>query len=181
MIAEPLTSRKHTVGKAKRLAFKITGAVISLPVRPFVHTGHKLSRPDEKWGCFVEPCYRGGVRPTKDRTERSRHEWPAQGLSFAHDAGSPGSCPCSRACPWTASAPADLRHCRHRADRLADDGRLTLRLPVVPGYDWDAVRAFLAARLLNRISLAASDHSGSQRGQRPMGGRVRNNLGNCRG
>ena len=45
-------------------------------------------------------------------------------------------------------APTDLRNRRHRADRLAADGGLTLRLPVVPGYDWDTVRGFLAVRLV---------------------------------
>ena len=47
--------------------------------------------------------------------------------------------------------PTDLRHRRHRADRLAADGGLTLRLPVVPGYDWDAMRAFLAARAATHL------------------------------
>jgi AraC family transcriptional regulator of adaptative response / DNA-3-methyladenine glycosylase II len=42
--------------------------------------------------------------------------------------------------------PTDLRNRRQRADRLAADGGLALRLPVLPGYDWDAVRTFLAAR-----------------------------------
>ncbi|MET7459131.1 AlkA N-terminal domain-containing protein [Nonomuraea sp. NPDC005501] len=44
------------------------------------------------------------------------------------------------------ASPTDLRDRRHRADRLVADGGLALRLPVVPGYDWDAVRDFLAAR-----------------------------------
>jgi AraC family transcriptional regulator of adaptative response / DNA-3-methyladenine glycosylase II len=44
------------------------------------------------------------------------------------------------------AAPADLRRRRRRADRLAADGGLALRLPVLPGYDWDAMRAFLGAR-----------------------------------
>jgi AraC family transcriptional regulator of adaptative response / DNA-3-methyladenine glycosylase II len=48
-------------------------------------------------------------------------------------------------------APTDLRNRRHRADRLAADGGLTLRLPVVPGYDWDTVRGFLAVRLIPRV------------------------------
>jgi AraC family transcriptional regulator, regulatory protein of adaptative response / DNA-3-methyladenine glycosylase II len=46
------------------------------------------------------------------------------------------------------AAPTDLRLRRHRGDRLVADGGLALRLPVVPGYDWDAVRALLAARLV---------------------------------
>src|SRR5580698_7350710 len=41
-----------------------------------------------------------------------------------------------------------LRNRRHRADRLAADGGLTLRLPVLAGYDWDQMRGFLALRLL---------------------------------
>jgi AraC family transcriptional regulator, regulatory protein of adaptative response / DNA-3-methyladenine glycosylase II len=45
-------------------------------------------------------------------------------------------------------APTDLRNRRHRADRLAADGGLTLRLPVLSGYDWDLIRGFLALRLL---------------------------------
>jgi AraC family transcriptional regulator, regulatory protein of adaptative response / DNA-3-methyladenine glycosylase II len=44
------------------------------------------------------------------------------------------------------ASPTDLRSRRRRADRLAADGGLTLRLPVVPGYDWDTMRTFLAAR-----------------------------------
>ena len=53
--------------------------------------------------------------------------------------------------------PTDLRSRRHRAGRLAADGGLTLRLPVVPGYDWDAVRAFLAARLLPGVEAVDGD------------------------
>jgi AraC family transcriptional regulator of adaptative response / DNA-3-methyladenine glycosylase II len=34
--------------------------------------------------------------------------------------------------------PTDLRNRRHRADRFAADGRLTLRLPVVPQLSWVA-------------------------------------------
>ena len=44
------------------------------------------------------------------------------------------------------ASPTDLRRRRHRADRLVTDGGLALRLPVPPGYDWAAVRAFLGAR-----------------------------------
>ncbi len=44
------------------------------------------------------------------------------------------------------ASPSDLRRRRHRADRLVTDGGLALRLPVPPGYDWTAVRAFLGAR-----------------------------------
>jgi AraC family transcriptional regulator of adaptative response / DNA-3-methyladenine glycosylase II len=53
--------------------------------------------------------------------------------------------------------PTDLRNRRHRADRLAADGGLTLRLPVVPGYDWDAMRAFLAARLVPGVEAVDGD------------------------
>ena len=53
--------------------------------------------------------------------------------------------------------PTDLRHRRHHADRLAADGGLTLRLPVMPGYDWDAMRAFLAARLVPGVEAVDGD------------------------
>jgi len=53
--------------------------------------------------------------------------------------------------------PTELRHRRRRADRLAADGGLTLRLPVVPGYDWDAMRAFLAARLVPGVEAVDGD------------------------
>ena len=49
------------------------------------------------------------------------------------------------------ASPTDLRGRRHRADRLAADGGLALRLPVVPGYDWDAMRTFLAARAVPQV------------------------------
>ena len=55
------------------------------------------------------------------------------------------------------ASPAGLRQRRHRADRLAADGGLTLRLPVVPGYDWDAMRAFLAARLVPGVETAGGE------------------------
>jgi AraC family transcriptional regulator of adaptative response / DNA-3-methyladenine glycosylase II len=54
-------------------------------------------------------------------------------------------------------SPTSLRQRRHRADRLAADGGLTLRLPVVPGYDWDAVRGFLAARLVPGVETVDGD------------------------
>ncbi len=56
------------------------------------------------------------------------------------------------------ASPTGLRHRRHRADRLAADGGLTLRLPVVPGYDWDAMRAFLAARLVPGVEAVDGDN-----------------------
>lgn len=49
------------------------------------------------------------------------------------------------------AAPTELRARRRRADRLAADGGLALRLPVAPGYDWDAVRSFLAARAIPEV------------------------------
>jgi AraC family transcriptional regulator, regulatory protein of adaptative response / DNA-3-methyladenine glycosylase II len=55
------------------------------------------------------------------------------------------------------ASPTDLRNRRHRADRLAADGGLTLRLPVMPGYDWDAMRAFLAARLVPGVEAVDGD------------------------
>ena len=39
-------------------------------------------------------------------------------------------------------------------DRLAADGGLALRLPVTPGYDWAAVRSFLAARAIPGVEVA---------------------------
>lgn len=44
------------------------------------------------------------------------------------------------------ASPAELRARRRRADRLAADGGLTLRLPVPAPYDWDGVVAFLDQR-----------------------------------
>src|SRR5579862_5751290 len=55
------------------------------------------------------------------------------------------------------ASPTDLRSRRHLADRLAADGGLTLRLPVVPGYDWDAMRTFLAARLVPGVEAVDGD------------------------
>jgi AraC family transcriptional regulator, regulatory protein of adaptative response / DNA-3-methyladenine glycosylase II len=55
------------------------------------------------------------------------------------------------------ASPTDLRNRRHRADRLAADGGLTLRLPVVPGYDWEAMRTFLAARLVPGVEAVDGD------------------------
>ncbi|WP_232665670.1 AlkA N-terminal domain-containing protein [Pseudonocardia sp. TRM90224] len=46
------------------------------------------------------------------------------------------------------ASPTELRGRRRRSDRLVTDGGLALRLPVLPGYDWDGVRAILAARAL---------------------------------
>jgi AraC family transcriptional regulator, regulatory protein of adaptative response / DNA-3-methyladenine glycosylase II len=54
-------------------------------------------------------------------------------------------------------SPASLRGRRHRADRLAADGGLALRLPVTPGYDWDAVRSFLAARAIPGVEVIDGD------------------------
>ena len=53
--------------------------------------------------------------------------------------------------------PGKLRARRHRADRLAADGGLALRLPVLPGYDWDAMRAFLAARAIPGVEAVDGD------------------------
>lgn len=50
-------------------------------------------------------------------------------------------------------SPAILRGRRHQADRLAADGGLALRLPVASGYDWDAVRSFLAARAIPGVEV----------------------------
>jgi AraC family transcriptional regulator, regulatory protein of adaptative response / DNA-3-methyladenine glycosylase II len=54
-------------------------------------------------------------------------------------------------------SPASLRGRRHQADRLAADGGLALRLPVAPGYDWAAVRSFLAARAIPGVEVLDGD------------------------
>jgi AraC family transcriptional regulator, regulatory protein of adaptative response / DNA-3-methyladenine glycosylase II len=55
------------------------------------------------------------------------------------------------------ASPTDLRSRRRRADRLVADGGLALRLPVLPGYDWDAVRSFLAARAVPGVEAVDGD------------------------
>jgi AraC family transcriptional regulator, regulatory protein of adaptative response / DNA-3-methyladenine glycosylase II len=55
------------------------------------------------------------------------------------------------------ASPTELRNRRHRADRLVADGGLALRLPVLPGYDWDAVRTFLAVRALPGVEAIQDD------------------------
>jgi AraC family transcriptional regulator, regulatory protein of adaptative response / DNA-3-methyladenine glycosylase II len=54
-------------------------------------------------------------------------------------------------------SPTELRNRRHRADRLVADGGLALRLPILPGYDWDAVRTFLAVRALPGVEAIQGD------------------------
>jgi AraC family transcriptional regulator, regulatory protein of adaptative response / DNA-3-methyladenine glycosylase II len=44
------------------------------------------------------------------------------------------------------ASPSELRCRRRRADRLAADGGLTMRLPVQPPFDWAAMAAFFAGR-----------------------------------
>ncbi len=55
------------------------------------------------------------------------------------------------------ASPGELRARRRRADRLAADGGLTLRLPVRSGYDWAAIRSFLAARALPLVETVSGD------------------------
>jgi AraC family transcriptional regulator, regulatory protein of adaptative response / DNA-3-methyladenine glycosylase II len=55
------------------------------------------------------------------------------------------------------ASPTDLRDRRRRTDRLVTDGGLALRIPVLPGYDWDAVRAFLAVRAIPGVESVAGD------------------------
>jgi AraC family transcriptional regulator of adaptative response / DNA-3-methyladenine glycosylase II len=55
------------------------------------------------------------------------------------------------------ASPTHLRDRRRRTDRLAADGGLALRLPMLPGYDWDAVRAFLAARAMPGVEAVDGD------------------------
>jgi AraC family transcriptional regulator, regulatory protein of adaptative response / DNA-3-methyladenine glycosylase II len=57
-----------------------------------------------------------------------------------------------------AASPTDLRDRRRRADRLAADGGLALRLPTLPGYRWDAMCAFLAARAVPGVE-AVGDYT----------------------
>jgi AraC family transcriptional regulator of adaptative response / DNA-3-methyladenine glycosylase II len=44
------------------------------------------------------------------------------------------------------ASPRELRSRRRRADRLAADGGLTMRLPFQPPFDWDSMVAFFADR-----------------------------------
>ena len=53
------------------------------------------------------------------------------------------------------AAPRELRARRRRADRLAADGGLTVRLPFRPPFDWDAVVAFLAGRAVPGVESVA--------------------------
>jgi AraC family transcriptional regulator, regulatory protein of adaptative response / DNA-3-methyladenine glycosylase II len=46
------------------------------------------------------------------------------------------------------ASPRELRDRRRRADRLAADGGLTMRLPFPPPFDWDGTAAFFAARAI---------------------------------
>lgn len=45
-------------------------------------------------------------------------------------------------------SPQDLRRRRRRADRIATDGGLAMRLPVPPDYDWDAAISLLASEAI---------------------------------
>jgi AraC family transcriptional regulator of adaptative response / DNA-3-methyladenine glycosylase II len=55
------------------------------------------------------------------------------------------------------SSPQQLRERRRRADRLAADGGLTLRLPITPPYDWPATLAFLAAHAIPGVEVVDGD------------------------
>lgn len=55
------------------------------------------------------------------------------------------------------AAPLELRNRRRRADRLAADGGLTLRIPVQPPYDWPAMAAFFAARAVPGVETVSAD------------------------
>jgi AraC family transcriptional regulator of adaptative response / DNA-3-methyladenine glycosylase II len=55
------------------------------------------------------------------------------------------------------ASPTDLRNRRRRSDRLVADGGLALRLPLVPGYDWDAVRTFLKRRAIPGVESVHGD------------------------
>jgi AraC family transcriptional regulator of adaptative response / DNA-3-methyladenine glycosylase II len=53
------------------------------------------------------------------------------------------------------AAPRELRARRRRADRLAADGGLRMRLPFQPPFDWDATVAFLADRAVPGVESVA--------------------------
>jgi AraC family transcriptional regulator, regulatory protein of adaptative response / DNA-3-methyladenine glycosylase II len=55
------------------------------------------------------------------------------------------------------ASPTGLRDRRRRADRLTADGGLALRLPTVPGYRWDAMCTFLAARRVPGVEAVADN------------------------
>src|SRR5437660_1032498 len=55
------------------------------------------------------------------------------------------------------ASPTDLRNRRRRTDRLVADGGLALRIPVLPGYDWGAVRDFLARQAIPGIEAVDGD------------------------
>jgi AraC family transcriptional regulator of adaptative response / DNA-3-methyladenine glycosylase II len=55
------------------------------------------------------------------------------------------------------ASPTSLRERRRRTDRLAADGGLALRLPVVADYDWDAARSFLAGRAIPGVEAVDGD------------------------
>jgi AraC family transcriptional regulator of adaptative response / DNA-3-methyladenine glycosylase II len=55
------------------------------------------------------------------------------------------------------ASPSELRGRRRRADRLAADGGLALRLPVLPGYDWAGVLSFLAAKATPGVEAVDGD------------------------
>jgi AraC family transcriptional regulator, regulatory protein of adaptative response / DNA-3-methyladenine glycosylase II len=53
------------------------------------------------------------------------------------------------------ASPRELRARRHRADRIAADGGLTMRLPLQPPFDWDAMVAFFADRAIPGVESVA--------------------------
>jgi AraC family transcriptional regulator of adaptative response / DNA-3-methyladenine glycosylase II len=55
------------------------------------------------------------------------------------------------------ASPSELRDRRRRTDRLTADGGLALRLPIVPGYDWAAIRDFFAARAIPGVEAVDRD------------------------
>jgi AraC family transcriptional regulator of adaptative response / DNA-3-methyladenine glycosylase II len=55
------------------------------------------------------------------------------------------------------ASPTSLCERRRRTDRLAADGGLALRLPVVADYDWDAARSFLARRAIPGVETVDGD------------------------
>lgn len=53
------------------------------------------------------------------------------------------------------AAPTELRARRRRADRLAADGGLTMRLPFPPPFDWDTTAAFFASQAVPGVESVA--------------------------
>jgi AraC family transcriptional regulator of adaptative response / DNA-3-methyladenine glycosylase II len=104
-----------------------------------------------------------GVTPDQLARSRRTHfarrllddtDLPVADVAFASGFGSVRQL--NRACRDIFHAPpGELRARRHRSDRLAADGGLTLRLSHRPGLDWDAMLTYLAARAIPGVEHVA--------------------------